>query len=134
LMVYASRGYLAENDPLVEPERCVWIESGLESIRSPGFKGRYFPTVPLGPRCNNVLLQHAAAAAGMGMTLLPCALGDADEGLCRVGDQAPMDAQDIWLLFHPDLRGVARIRSVSTYIQEAFARLEPRLLGNQEQR
>ena len=65
----------------------------------------------------------------MGITLLPCALGDTDERLARVGDLEPLEAQPIWLLFHPDLRGVARIRSVSEHIQAAFLRLEPRLLG-----
>lgn len=132
LMAYASRAYLEDRDPLGSPEKLVWIESGLESIRAPGFKARYFPSMPYGVRCNNVLLQQAAVRAGMGITLLPCALGDADEDLCRVGDAAPMDGQDIWLLFHPDLRGVARIQSVSTHIQAAFADLAPRLLGSED--
>jgi len=132
LAVYAGERYLAERNPLTDPENCVWIESGVESIRAPGFKARHFSAVPLGPRCNNVMLQHAAAVAQMGITLLPCVLGDADAGLRRVGDFEPMDAQEIWLLFHPDLRGVARIQSVSTYIQEAFVRLESRLLGQQD--
>lgn len=52
--------------------------------------------------------------------------------LRRVTDEPPTQAQDLWLLFHPDLRGVARIQSVSNHIQEAFVRLEPSLLGNQE--
>lgn len=134
LAVYASEQYLSEQDPLAEPERCVWIESGVESIRAPAFKSRHFGAVPFGPRCNNVMLQHASVAAHMGITLLPCAIGDADATLARVGEFEPIDAQDIWLLFHPDLRGVARIQSVSTFLQEAFVRLEPSLLGHQDKR
>jgi DNA-binding transcriptional LysR family regulator len=130
LAVYGSKEYLARVDPETRPEECVWIESGLETVRAPAFKSRHYPAVPFGPRCNNVLLQHAAVAARMGITLLPCAIGDADPALRRVGAHGPMDAQDIWLLFHPDLRGVARIQSVSTFVQEAFERLEPRLLGH----
>lgn len=132
LAVYGSRRYLAEHDPLAHPERCVWIESGIESIRAPAFKSRHFSAVPFGPRCNNVMLQHASVVAEMGITLLPCAIGDADATLTRVGETEPMDAQEIWLLFHPDLRGVARIQSVSTFIQEAFVRLEASLLGHQD--
>ncbi|MFV2089174.1 MAG: LysR family transcriptional regulator [Pseudomonadales bacterium] len=130
LAVYASRQYLSAHDPLSAPEGCVWIESGLESVRAPEFKGRFFPKVPPGVRCNNVLLQHAAVRAHMGLTLLPCAVADPDEILCRVGGFEPMDAQEIWLLFRPELRGVARIQSVSSHILEVFERLQPRLLGN----
>lgn len=129
LGVYGSRRYLNEHDPVHEPEAATWIDSAVESERAPGFKDRYFREVRLGVRCNSVLLQQAAVAADMGITLLPCALGDTDERLARVGELEPLEAQPIWLLFHPDLRGVARIRSVSEHIQAAFVRLEPRLLG-----
>ena len=132
MTAYASRRYLTSHDPHRHPDQCLWIESGVDSIRAAGFKKRYFPTMPTGSRCNNVLLQQAAVGANMGISVLPCALGDADATLSRVADVAPSDAQDVWLLFHPDLRGVARIQSVSNHIQEAFVRLEPRLLGKQE--
>ena len=129
LGVYGSRTYLAEHDPFASPESASWIESGLENIRAPGFKNRHFARVPPGVRCNSVLLQQAAVAAGMGITLLPCAVGDADARLERLGELEALEAQPIWLLFHPDLRGAPRIRSLSTYLQSVFSRLESRLLG-----
>ena len=129
LGVYGSRNYLADHDPFSLPEQSTWIESGIESVRAPGFKKRCFPEVPMGVRCNSVLLQQAAVAADMGITLLPCAVGDADERLQRLGDLEALEAQPIWLLFHPDLRGVPRIRSLSSHIQAVFSRLESRLLG-----
>lgn len=129
LGVYGSRRYLAAHDPTRTPAGATWIDSAVESERAPGFRDRYFPGIRLGVRCNSVLLQQTAVAADMGITLLPCALGDTDERLARVGDLEPLEAQPIWLLFHPDLRGVARIRSVTEHIQAAFVRLEPRLLG-----
>jgi DNA-binding transcriptional LysR family regulator len=132
MAVYASRHYLETRDPVEDPEGCIWIESTIESVRAPAFKNRHFAAVPQGPRCNNVMLQVAAVTAHMGITLLPCAIGDENGALARVGEFEPMEAQDIWLLFHPDLRGVARIQSVSTFIQEAFDRLEPRLIGHSD--
>lgn len=129
LGIFGSRAYLARHDPLANPKQALWIESPIESIRAPGFKNRYFPQVPVGMRCNGVLLQQAAAAADMGITLLPCVVGDADGRLERVGKLEALEAQPIWLLFHPDLRGVARIQSVSTHIQAAFEKLRSRLLG-----
>ena len=129
LAVYGGREYLKRHDPIGEPESSLWIESGIEAARAPGFRSRYFAGVPTGARCNSLLLQQSAAATGMGITLLPCALGDADERLARVGELEPLEARPIWLLFPPELRGVARIRSVSDHLQDAFLRLEPRLLG-----
>ena len=129
LGVYGSRSYLALHDPIEAPEEARWIESGIESIRAPGFKKRFYANVPMGIRCNSVLLQQSALAADMGITLLPCAVGDADPNLERIGALEALEAQPIWLLFHPDLRGVPRIRALSDHIQSAFTRLEPRLLG-----
>ncbi len=129
LGIFGSRRYLAEHDPLSDPEQASWIESPIESIRAPGFKNRYFSRVPIGMRCNGVLLQQAAAAADLGITLLPCLVGDADERLERVGKLEALEAQPIWLLFHPDLRGSARIQSLSSHLQAVFSKLESRLLG-----
>ena len=129
LGVYGSRNYLSNHDPFSRPEAATWIESGIEGVRAPSFKKRYFPKVPMGVRCNSVLLQQAAVAADMGITLLPCAVGDADARLERLGALEALEAQPIWLLFHPDLRGVPRIRSLSSHIQAVFSRLEHRLLG-----
>ena len=130
LAAYASRDYLERHDPVSDPKGSLWIESGLEMIRAPGFKGRYFPTMPMGPRCNNILLQLAAVKADMGVTLLPCVVGDREPDLNRVGAIAPVDAQEIWLLFHPELRGVARIQTMSTFLLACFGRWESGLLGS----
>ena len=129
LGVYGSRSYLARHDPISAPQGALWIESGIESIRAPEFKNRYFADVPVRIRCNSVLLQQSAVAADMGITLLPCAVGDADPKLERIGALGALEAQPIWLLFHPDLRGVPRIRALSDHIQSAFTRIESRLLG-----
>ena len=129
MSAYASSAYMQTHSPLTHPEGAVWIESDLEIVRAPGFKGRHFPSVPIGVKCNNVLLQLSAVREHMGVTLLPCLLGDVEPDLVRVGDIAPVDGQQIWLLFHPELRGVARVARVTGFLQEAFERLQNRLQG-----
>jgi len=129
LAVYASQDYLAHHDPLTRPDSCLWVESGMEIIRGLGFKGRFFADMPMGPRCNNILLQLAAVRSGIGVTLLPCVLGDRDPELQRVGSGEPVDAQDFWLLFHPDLRGVEAVQTLSGFLQARFEMLRPELLG-----
>lgn len=133
LAAYASQEYLARHDPLGQPASCVWVESGMEIIRAAGFKARFFPDMPMGPRCNNILLQLAAARAGIGVTLLPCVLGDRQPDLRRLGSDEPVDAQEFWLLFHPDLRGVADVQALSSFLQASFEIIRPELLGERPQ-
>ena len=62
-------------------------------------------------RIDTVLGLAAAAAAGVGLALLPCFVGSATPGLARLA--APVGELDtgLWLLTHPDLRNAARVRA-----------------------
>ena len=132
LTAYASLDYLGGHDPLLQPDNSAWIESEFETRQAPGFRGEHFATMPLGAKCNSLLQQLAAVRSGMGLTLLPCSLGDVDTRLARVADIRPIDAQEIWLLFRPDLRRVTRVRTFAEYLQHTFAKHEDLLLGNPE--
>lgn len=59
-----------------------------------------------------------AAAAGMGLTLLPCYVGDADPRLVRISDPLESLDLDLWVLSHPDLRNTARIRAMMTFLYD----------------
>jgi len=63
-----------------------------------------------------------ATAHGMGMTCLPCYLGDVDERLVRVG--APLEplTLELWILTHPDLRHTARVKALMAFLYEALCR------------
>ncbi|WP_193367031.1 LysR family transcriptional regulator [Pelagibius marinus] len=61
-------------------------------------------------RSNSLLNQASAVRAGLGLGLLPCFLGDSDEGLQRVAPPPPELNTELWLLTHPDLQRTARIR------------------------
>lgn len=71
----------------------------------------------------------AAARDGLGRAVLPCYLADAEPALVRLGKPIPELATDLWLLTHPDLRRVARIRAFMTYVAEALSACQPRLAG-----
>lgn len=62
----------------------------------------------------------ACIKAGTGQSLIPVALGDADPDLQRVGDGVPAVRRDLWLLVHPDLRPLVRIRAVIDWIDSVF--------------
>ena len=61
-------------------------------------------------RVNTVYGMLSAARAGLGLSVLPCYLGENDALLSRVGGTIPSMATDLWILTHPDLRRTERIR------------------------
>ena len=71
-------------------------------------------------RASRFSLQLEAIRAGAGLGILPCFVGDGDAALLRL--TAPVDdlAADQWLLVHPDLKGVARVRHAMEWIHLTF--------------
>jgi DNA-binding transcriptional LysR family regulator len=61
-------------------------------------------------RSNTVLGLAEAAAAGIGLTLLPCVIGAGTPGLRQLAPPDPALESGLWLLTHPDLRHTARVR------------------------
>lgn len=80
-------------------------------------------------RVNSLLGCLDAARNGIGLAVLPCYLGRASAELAQLG--APIEAleSELWLLTHPDLRHVARIRSFFDYMAEALKPQLSRLAG-----
>lgn len=62
-------------------------------------------------RANGLVALRDAATQGIGLCVLPCYLGDMSPGLVRASAPLPELANELWLLTHPDLRRVARIRT-----------------------
>ncbi|MGV6848401.1 MAG: LysR family transcriptional regulator [Marinibacterium sp.] len=68
-----------------------------------------------------------ALQEGMGMSVLPCFIGDAEPGLARVEGITAGRSADLWILTHRDLRGSARIRIFMDYIADCLVRARPTL-------
>lgn len=62
-------------------------------------------------RLDSMLGMQSAVRQGAGIAVLPCYIGDADEALVRLSDPIAELTIPLWLLTHPDLRHVARIRA-----------------------
>lgn len=61
-----------------------------------------------------------AVAAGLGRSLLPRFVGDADPRLRRLGDE-PAVIRDLWHLSHPDIRRTKRGEAVAQWLEETVA-------------
>lgn len=75
-----------------------------------------YPHARIRHRANEGAPQLAMAAAGAGLTMLPCFIGDNAAGLVRAPYQAPIMDRYLWLLLHSDLRKTARIRAFVDFI------------------
>jgi DNA-binding transcriptional LysR family regulator len=59
----------------------------------------------------SLLVQLAAARAGLGVAVLPCYLADPEPGLVRLLPPIEGLRPELWLVTHEDLRRTARIRA-----------------------
>jgi DNA-binding transcriptional LysR family regulator len=75
-------------------------------------------------RAGDLNTMAALAGAGLGIALLPA--DQADASLVQLFAVEPPFASPLWLLTHPDLRHVARIKALADFLHERL-REDPRL-------
>lgn len=63
-------------------------------------------------RTNSLVNQLVAAKSGIGLALLPCYLGDGEDGVARaLSKPIPELEGELWIVTHADLKGTARVRA-----------------------
>ena len=121
--LYASAGYLRGRPdlPLAGHD---WLapDESLAHLRSARWLRTNVPAERIVLSGNSLIALRAAARAGLGVAPLPCYLGDTDPMLERVTPPLPEMVASLWLITHPDLRRVARIRA---FLDFAAAALRP---------
>jgi DNA-binding transcriptional LysR family regulator len=65
-----------------------------------------------------------AVKAGLGKSLLPTVIGAGEPGLACLGGPAPELSREIWLLTHPELRDIRRVRTVTEWLVATIGALE----------
>ena len=110
--VYMAKTLATKADDVEAMASMDWIGPD-ESMTYPAYD-RWLEQEGLVERCrirvNTVYGMLSAARAGIGLSVLPCYLGENDEQLSRMGGAIPSMATDLWVLTHPDLRKTERIR------------------------
>jgi len=114
---YGAKRYLADKvdrDPLALD----WLslDESLAHLASSKWMAARIDPARIVHRTNSLLALREAAGAAIGITLLPCFLGDGDERLCRVTPPLAAAASTLWLIGHPDLRRMPRIQTVMNAI------------------
>ncbi len=120
---YASPAYLSEHGE-AELSRHHWIgfDESLGHLRSARWLAATVPAVQIVLRTDSLLGLRSAARSGIGAAAIPCYLGDADPALRRLAPPLPELEVPLWLLTHPDLRRVARIRAVLDLVAAGIAK------------
>jgi DNA-binding transcriptional LysR family regulator len=62
-----------------------------------------------------------AIVAGLGKSLLPCVIGDSTPGLVRLSGHIPILNREVWLIVHPELRRLSRVRVVKEWIETTIS-------------
>ena len=79
-----------------------------------------YPKALIHGRVHNSVVQLAAVKAGMGLSMLPCFMGDPEPGLRRMPPGTTIPDRDLWLLTHEDLRGTARVKRFLDFMADAI--------------
>ena len=125
----ASRAYLAaQGRPRAMDDLAAHALIGADArfVRLPVFAWlhAHHPYEHFVARAGDLNTMAALAAAGVGIALLPA--DQADESLVQLFAVEPPFASPLWLLTHPDLRHVARIKALADFLYERL-RADPRL-------
>jgi DNA-binding transcriptional LysR family regulator len=67
---------------------------------------------------DDTLLTQAALREGMGVSILPCFMGDPDPALARYTEPRPEWDLGLWILLHPDLKRTARVLAFRDHMVE----------------
>lgn len=104
--IYIGREYLKTiREQRIEPK---WIGVNCCQFHRTWTK-QYRPNQDHKFYSDDTLLTLAAIREGLGVSYLPCFLGDADPSLERFCKPDPQHDMGLWILLHPDLKQTARV-------------------------
>ncbi len=125
--IYVSEALLAEWRSGAA-DRVRWIIKN--SIGVPDWSGPLeIPVAEIPFRTTDSGAQIIAARQGLGMTALPCFVGDPDPILVRVPGSVLRMHGTLWLLTHGETRKTKRVRLFTEYLSRRLTRYEPLLAG-----
>jgi DNA-binding transcriptional LysR family regulator len=115
-------GRLARAEDLARHPLIGWEEEAQEIMAADWLRG-IAPAGGFVYRTSSLVNQLVAAKAGIGLALLPCYLGDDQDGVVRAL-AAPIAALagELWIVTHVDLKSTARVRAFFEIVGEGLAR------------
>jgi DNA-binding transcriptional LysR family regulator len=121
--LYASRAYLATLGGAHELDACRFVapDESLSHLEQAKWLHRHVPSSRIAMRVDSLTGMVDAVAAGVGAGMLLCPLADGRPDLVRLRPPDPRHDTQIWILTHPGLRQVARIRAFAQFLFERLS-------------
>jgi DNA-binding transcriptional LysR family regulator len=118
----ASRSF----DPMTDGRRHDWIAFADNTSIAKAMKWlkEHVPEDRIVYKVNTLVGLAEAAAAGIGLALMPCFVGAGVPGLARLTPAIPEVAGELWLLTHPDLQNSVRVRAFMDFCAAEIGRRE----------
>ncbi|HWH17493.1 MAG TPA: LysR family transcriptional regulator [Allosphingosinicella sp.] len=119
--IYCSRDYAVRNGCPSSPEdlsrhRIIGGDGPLATMLAPSWLEQVAGTAKVVARSNSLPNLLAAVQAGLGLTVLPCALAEGDPQLIRcIGPVEELSAP-LWLVTREDLKDEPRVRAFTSFI------------------
>ena len=115
---------------LPEPAR-TWLALRGTLVRSPvaTWLAREIAPERITGGADSFVVLREMVAQGLGLSFLPCILGDGDLRLRRLPDAAPPFATPIWVASHADLAQSPRLRQARARLVEGLRACAPALAG-----
>ena len=133
LRLYASRPYLADAGmparaaDLAQGHRLVGYIPDLLYAPELRYLDELHPGLAATLRSSSINDQHRLVAAGAGMGVLPCFIGDADPVLVPVLPERRI-LRSFWIVTHKDTHNLARVRAGKDWLAEVVQHGRERLL------
>lgn len=133
LRLYAAPGYLAERPEIRRPadlargHPLVGYVPDLLYAPELRYLAEIEPGLAATVRSSSINAQHRLIAAGAGIGVLPCFIGDADAGLVPVLPDRRI-TRSFWLVMHKDTHNLARVQAFKLWLTGLVERERSRLL------
>ncbi|AND67498.1 hypothetical protein ATSB10_00440 [Dyella thiooxydans] len=100
--------------------RLVTMNAAFGGMPDVAWLKKHLPEATVAGTSNNREVQARLCAEGVGVAVLPTALGDAFGELQRIDLGDPPPSRDTWIGYHRDLKRLGRLRSLLELLAERF--------------
>jgi len=121
--VFAAEDYLARMGGTVDLERADWIalDESLAEHPSVRWRRQRYPKVQPRYRCNSVLSVAGSVVWGLGVGVAPVFLLKDRPGVRVIEGPVAELETDLWMLAHPDIRHLKRVKLLFDFLRENLA-------------
>lgn len=126
---YASKTYLAGLPKKTAFAQMRWVgpDESLAHLEQAKWLVANVPTEQICARIDSLVGMVNCVRQGFGAAMLLCPLADQYDDLVRLAEPSPQLDTQIWVLTHPDLKRVARIKALTDFLYNRLS-ADPRLV------